>query len=232
MHNISPPRSVTRRLGLLTAAATIAAVLVGQAAPKSSTSTIPNDDVAIRHALGRLGYGARPGEVERVRAMGLAKWIEQQLRPERIDDRALEGRLARFETLQLSARDIARDYYMPVLMERRDRRQDSAAGASPAEGTTVERMPATDAQRKARQVISDLSEQKILRAVYSERQLEEVMTDFWFNHFNVFAGKNVVRSYVTEYERDVIRPHASERSAICSERRRRVPPCSCISTTG
>ena len=57
-------------------------------------------------------------------------------------------------------------------------------------------------------MIADLSEQKILRAVYSERQLEEVMTDFWFNHFNVFAGKSVVRGYVTEYERDVIRPHA------------------------
>ena len=215
---------------MLTAVAAVAAVLVGQAAPKPPTSAIPNDGAAIRHALGRLGYGARPGDVERVRALGLSKWMDQQLGPERIDDSALEGRLARFETLRLSARDIARDYYLPVLMERRERREEAQSRSTPETRTPgarvndgqepmaatsgdpaalpAERTPATEAQRRARQVIADLSEQKILRAVYSERQLEEVMTDFWFNHFNVFAGKNVVRGYVTEYERDVIRPHA------------------------
>ncbi len=52
-----------------------------------------------------------------------------------------------------------------------------------------------------------MSEQKLLRAVYSERQLEEVLVDFWFNHFNVFAGKGPTRIYLTEYERDAIRPH-------------------------
>ena len=117
--------TTARRAGLLTAAAAIASVPVGQAAPKPPTSAIPNDGAAIRHALGRLGYGARPGDVERVRALGLSKWMDQQLRPERIDDSALEGRLARFETLRLSARDIARDYYLPVLMERRERRDEA-----------------------------------------------------------------------------------------------------------
>ena len=58
-----------------------------------------------------------------------------------------------------------------------------------------------------REVLSDLAEQKVLRAAYSERQLEEVMVDFWFNHFNVFAGKGATRIYLTEYERDAIRPH-------------------------
>ena len=58
-----------------------------------------------------------------------------------------------------------------------------------------------------RTVIGELSQQKILRAAYSERQLEEVLVDFWFNHFNVFAGKGQVRIYLTEYERDAIRPH-------------------------
>ena len=55
--------------------------------------------------------------------------------------------------------------------------------------------------------MDELGEQKILRAVYSPRQLEEVLVDFWFNHFNVFAGKGPVRGYLTEYERDAIRPH-------------------------
>ena len=58
-----------------------------------------------------------------------------------------------------------------------------------------------------RRVFTELAQQKILRAVYSERQLKEVMVDFWFNHFNVFAGKGQTRIYLTEYERDAIRPH-------------------------
>ena len=58
-----------------------------------------------------------------------------------------------------------------------------------------------------RQALAELMQAKILRAAYSERQLEEVMVDFWFNHFNVFAGKGQVRVYLTEYERDAIRPH-------------------------
>src|SRR4029077_15085049 len=58
-----------------------------------------------------------------------------------------------------------------------------------------------------RVVIDELAEQEIARAVYSPRQLEEVLVDFWFNHFNVFAGKGPVRGYLTEYERDAIRPH-------------------------
>ena len=54
---------------------------------------------------------------------------------------------------------------------------------------------------------SELQAGKLLRAVYSDRQLEEVLTDFWFNHFNVFIGKGADRYLVTAYERDVIRPH-------------------------
>src|SRR5690606_24114138 len=53
----------------------------------------------------------------------------------------------------------------------------------------------------------ELAEAKLLRAVYSERQLEEVLVDFWFNHFNVFARKGQTGIYVAEYEREAIRPH-------------------------
>ena len=70
---------------------------------------------------------------------------------------------------------------------------------------TPEQMELMQAQRR---VFTDLAQQKILRAAYSERQLNEVMVDFWFNHFNVFAGKGQTRTYLTEYERDAIRPHA------------------------
>ena len=54
----------------------------------------------------------------------------------------------------------------------------------------------------------ELAEAKLLRDIYSERQLDEVMTDFWYNHFNVFVGKGPDRYMITAYERDVIRPHA------------------------
>jgi uncharacterized protein (DUF1800 family) len=65
-----------------------------------------------------------------------------------------------------------------------------------------------DARRKRHVPLEELSQQKILRAAFSERQLEEVMTDFWFNHFNVFAGKGATGIYLVEYEREAIRPHA------------------------
>ncbi len=53
----------------------------------------------------------------------------------------------------------------------------------------------------------DLTEGKLLRAIYSNRQLDEVLTDFWFNHFNIYLDKGADRYMITSYERDVIRPH-------------------------
>ena len=83
-----------------------------------------------------------------------------------------------------------------------------AAAVPPAPAAGEKRTPEQmEAARAARTILTDLTEQKVLRAAYSERQLEEVMVDFWFNHFNVFAGKGATRGYLTEYERDVIRPH-------------------------
>jgi uncharacterized protein (DUF1800 family) len=94
-------------------------------------------------------------------------------------------------------------------MERR-RTQQQAAN-QPAETATDKRDMRTPAQvelmQGERRVFTDLAQQKILRAIYSDRQLNEVMVDFWFNHFNVFAGKGQTRNYLTEYERDAIRPH-------------------------
>ena len=89
-------------------------------------ATAPSDDAAILHVLNRLTYGPRPGDVERVRAMGVQKWIETQLTPSRIDDTTIEARLARLETLTLDSQTIQRDYAAPAMMERRQRR--AAAG--------------------------------------------------------------------------------------------------------
>src|SRR6185295_9593941 len=62
--------------------------------------------------------------------------------------------------------------------------------------------------KQPQQVVAELNASRILRAVYSERQLQEVMVDFWTNHFNVFAQKGADRWFLTSYDRDVIRPNA------------------------
>jgi uncharacterized protein (DUF1800 family) len=175
----------------------------------------PTQDQEILHVLNRLTYGPRPGDVERVKSMGLQKWIEWQLTPARIDNSALDRRLARLETLTLDAQTIQQEYSGPAMVERRKRR--AAEGAEPNTRATESadstdsnmpmRMQGSEAQRKSRQVLADIEEAKLLRAVYSERQVEEILVDFWFNHFNVFAGKGATRNYVGEYEREAIRPH-------------------------
>lgn len=194
----------------LTAALLICAGLAAAGAP-----AIPDDDRAIAHVLNRLGYGPRPGDVAAVRAVGVASWIERQLHPDRIDDVALEARLAAFATLTLDSRTIVQEYDRPAMEERRAR-QRAGEPASPTpdagmapDGPAAEprRRAPSAAQQKNRTVLAELEDAKVLRAVYSERQLEVVLTDVWFNHFNVFAGKGQTRSYLTAYERDAIRPH-------------------------
>ena len=178
---------------------------------------LPSTDEAIAHALNRLTFGPRPGDPARVKAQGLQNWIDLQLSPARIDDAVVTTKLARLETLTLDSQAIQRDYSGPAMMERRQRKEEAgASGASGASGATEETMSdrpggprreVSDVQRRDRQVIADIEEAKLLRAVYSERQLQEVLVDFWFNHFNVFAGKGATRNYLTEYEREAIRPY-------------------------
>src|SRR3989337_39081 len=85
------------------------------------------------------------------------------------------------------------------------------SGSKASEGTPTTPTPPTPEQRQLQQrsqsVIQELTQAKMLRATMSDRQLEEVLVDFWFNHFNVFIGKGQVRQYLTEYEREAIRPH-------------------------
>ena len=153
-----------RLAALMVAGTLVAAGTVGAAG-------VPKDTAAIEHALNRLAYGPRPGEVERVRQIGLSAWIDQQLHPDRIDDSALKPRLP----------------------------------AQPARPAEIQDQMA--ARQWGRQSVQALSTEKVMRAVYSERQLEEQLVDFWFNHFNVFAGKGRTSLWVADYERTAIRPH-------------------------
>jgi uncharacterized protein (DUF1800 family) len=197
-----------------TVIALLAAAALTAGSPSSAVPSKP-DDKTILHVLNRIGYGARPGDVDRVRQIGLAAYIDQQLHPERVPDAGMTARLAGFTTLNKSTRELADQYFVPALELRQQAKKDSANDPAmmpkpdaPADGKPARTPEQMEAARKSRAVLAELTEQKILRAAYSERQLEEVMTDFWFNHFNVFAGKGATQQYLTEYERDVIRPHA------------------------
>jgi uncharacterized protein (DUF1800 family) len=186
----------------------------GSAERLASAVPAKPDDRTIVHVLNRLGFGAGPGDVERVRQLGLQTYIDQQLRPERIQDSAMAERLAAFATLSKTSRELAEEYFMPAQRARQQAQRRRAADPSmtppvTAPAPTPEAMTPEQGQvvRAERQAIMELMQAKVLRAAYSERQLEEVMVDFWFNHFNVFVGKGQVRLYLNEYERDAIRPH-------------------------
>lgn len=161
--------------------------------------------------LDRFAYGARPGEVERVVAQGLEQWLEAQLSGS-LPEPALEARLARLPALGLSAEALARTYPSPGVLRamaaregaigRRDSLRRSEA-AQALQGYMAER-----GLRPQRELVGVLMAQKLLRAVYAENQLQEVLTDFWFNHFNVALQDNQARGYLLSYERDALRPHA------------------------
>jgi uncharacterized protein (DUF1800 family) len=157
-------------------------------------------DQVILHALNRLGYGPRPGDVERVRRMGLAAYIERQLDPSRIPDPAVEQALASYPVLAQSAAALYRDY--PPLTPQVQQRLTSG------EMSRQEIMETYPAERRPAAINGQMQAARITRAIASDRQLAEVMVDFWFNHFNVYAQKGAVRWMLPAYEREAIRPHA------------------------
>jgi uncharacterized protein (DUF1800 family) len=255
---------------------------------------IQGDD-RIVHALDRLTFGPRPGEIDQVKAMGLEVWINQQLHPANIDDTAMEQRLQQFPAMRLREEELTHKfppgsiirqvengkisvplfneteraiYENQVATDRKKQEQDKAkakdapvvgnAPVAPAppvmsaeqvtallslapaarmakvlslpageygqlrkqlspvqrtaldEGMSPEQRETLIALDNPRQVVqNELLQSRVLRAVYSQRQLQEVMTDFWLNHFNVFQGKTGEEIYsLVTYERDAIRPNA------------------------
>ncbi|KQV32920.1 DUF1800 domain-containing protein [Massilia sp. Root335] len=168
---------------------TFALIATGAA---SAAAPAPDAQAQALHVLNRLAFGPRPGDVERVATMGVQRWIAEQLHPETIPlPPDLDARLGALDTVNRSTGESLGEF----LALRRDVRMDD-------EG----------AKQRRRQVEMRVSRQaaeaRLLRAVESPRQLEEVMVDFWYNHFNVFAGKGIDRALVTGYERDAIRPYA------------------------
>ena len=209
-----------RRALAVVAAAGLMTLLSGSIAAQRSAVPAKADTRTVVHVLNRIGFGPRPGDIERVQQIGLAAYIEQQLNPARIPNAALDERLTQFTTLDLSTRELADQFFVPADMARREQQQLQAKQAqtqtAQAGQTMTEMTPPPPPQpnpqlqaviRGQQSVVQELMQAKVLRAAMSERQLEEVLVDFWFNHFNVFIQKGQVRQYVSEYERDAIRPH-------------------------
>jgi uncharacterized protein (DUF1800 family) len=188
----------------------VAGTLLGACAPATTSdpmripvSSEPREQTAdqqVAHALSRLTFGARPGDVQRVRAMGVDQWIALQLAPERIDDRLLKVFLDGYPTISMTAEQLFAAYPRPQQIQQAIRRD---SGRISAADSIALRRAAMDAQR----VATEIQSARVARAVLTERQLEEVMVEFWENHFSVFAGKGQVRYYLPDYDR-AIRPHA------------------------
>jgi uncharacterized protein (DUF1800 family) len=166
-----------------------------------------DEQEAILHALNRLGFGPRPGEVELIEKAGLENWIQGQLHPELLPDVMLNARLAEYPSLKLSAAKLLDQYPQPADAAKR---LGMTLDDYQKHVQEVSKLPNSSnllVFKDQNEIVNDAMATKMLRAVYSEHQLSEQLDDFWFNHFNVFIYKDLDRWYMLPYDRDAIRPH-------------------------
>jgi uncharacterized protein (DUF1800 family) len=206
---------MTSRRSLIAAAA-LAATLLGAGSPERSRLPYAAAGLtgrqAAAHLLDRFTFGPRPGDVDSVLALGPDAWLDAQLAGD-LSDPVLDSALAGIASLGLSEEEIARTYPQRAtlvaqairdgVIERSDRALDRSE-------LRKKLLPYASRQgfRPEKELLDDMVQQKILRAVESRDQLREVMTDFWFNHFNVATTDNQARRHILGYERDAIRPNA------------------------
>jgi uncharacterized protein (DUF1800 family) len=179
----------------------------------------------IVHTLNRLGFGARPGDVERVEKMGLEIYVRQQLKPDGLDDAAAVEAVKHLDTLRMGTGHLTDQFFADI---RRFIQKQAAEGnmedmrlrygldpakvkkdpAAKDKGKPKEPTLAEVASWDAIRCVSELQQAKLIRAAVSERQLQEVLVDFWGNHFNVDVRKDLCRALYVAYDRDTLRPHA------------------------
>ena len=152
-------------------------------------STPLTQEQKVIHFLNRTSFGPTREDIQKANRLGIHAYLEEQLRPETIADTVVEEKLAHLKTMRLSSRELIELYPLPK----------QPAG---------QEMMGQQQMQGPRVVILELQQARLLRAVYSQRQLYEVMVDFWSNHFNIFAAKGADRWLTTSYDRDTIRPHA------------------------
>ena len=152
-------------------------------------------------ALNRIAFGPRPGDFERVQAMGIDAYIEEQLHPEAIGDGALEQRLAsQYPTLSKSIGELIQEYphrkKVVVPKTKADRLDQLLDGL----GLQYTEGPGD--------IVNELQEATLLRAIIGKRQLQETLVDFWSTHFSIFINKGQVRWMKNVDDREVIRKNA------------------------
>ncbi|MGH9947704.1 MAG: DUF1800 domain-containing protein [Pyrinomonadaceae bacterium] len=188
------------------------------ASPRTDGKKALSDEQKIVHVLNRLGFGARLGDVEKVKAIGLQKYIDQQLDPASINDAVAESKVKNLEVFDMTTAEVFAKYPNPGALLRM--LEGGRKGQQPQNTDEMTDKDRQERQQKLRQyyakydlrpanqMLPQIVSNRVLRAVYSEKQLQEAMVDFWQNHFNVFAGKAAVRWYIPSYERDVLRKNA------------------------
>jgi len=166
---------------------------------------------AAAHLLSRFSFGIKAGEIDAVTKTGLEAWFEKQLEAN-LDDSKIDEAIAGFETLKMSNEEIVKTYPRAGQVLQMAIRE----GAIEKDSAKIDKKDAKDDLKTFMQekglkpqaeLLRQLVNQKIIRAAYSNNQLKEVLTDFWFNHFNIAASKGGIQQYITSYERDAIRPN-------------------------
>lgn len=164
------------------------------------------------HVLNRLAFGPRPGEIDAVARQGVRIWISAQLQPEKIDDSAVEAKLQKLPTLKFDGPQLILAYESSKAFGK-ERRQGQATDAKTATMLPAKLQAVLDEARKAglkpgmeAETVGEMATSKLVRAVESPRQLQEVLVDFWTNHFNLDVNKGPVRTLRVADERDAIRP--------------------------
>ena len=176
---------------------------------RSDVRDLPADQQIIQ-ALNRLTFGARPGDILKVRAIGLDQWIDQQLHPDKINDDALNSFVANYSALNQDQNNLLTQYaeQQRARQQVRQQRADSTRAMTATDSIAL-RQQQQQQFNLTRQVVTQLQSSRVARAVASDRQLQEVMTDFWENHFNIYAQKGGPEVYyLADFDQKVIRPNA------------------------
>ncbi len=173
-----------------------------------------SDRQAAARLLDRFTFGAKPGQIDEVLKMGIDQWMEQQLEGT-LPDADLTQRLSNYQTLGLDNEKIVNTYMNAGQVIRFAAKRglidrDTAKGDNKKEyQENVRSLMLKEGFKPIVQLQSELINQKIIRAAYSNNQLHELLTDFWFNHFNVSITKQQCQQYILTYERDAIRPNVT-----------------------
>jgi uncharacterized protein (DUF1800 family) len=189
---------------LLTRRSALAAAAAMAWRPTVAAESGTGQDDAL-HVLNRLAFGPAPGDLDRVTRMGASAWIAEQLRPERLPlPSFLAQQLSTLQTPNQSQREMVQQYREMAKAAKEAKQAETASpdGKKPPTDVGAER------RQKVAAIYVEAGEERLLQALNSPRQLQEVLVDFWFNHFNVFQGKGLDRVLTESYEREAIRPNA------------------------